>query len=655
MFGKLAFRNVRRQIGNYVIYFITVSLTVALMFAVNNVIFSEHIRKFTDVFASMQTGLIGISIGISLIVSFVLGYATSFMLKLRKREFGTYLTLGMTRKNILSIFILETMILCVVALGIGIVLGLFLYQGMMAIMTKLMEMEFAFASYSPKGLLFTIVLVCGVFLLSSVTSAFYLKRATIYHLIHGEKMVEKGVKHPKLWLIVTLLSFVIVMGSCWGFWRETEKAFLGDSNGQGLLVALGTLSAGLLFFHIGLARSVVNLMLNRKSFCSKGTNVFTLRQLSGKLRTNSVMAGILAFLIAFAIIGANTSFVQKISEQNALNQNYPFDVLAIFDPIEPPPVSLEEGEQIIGNYAEIEQTIPYEMYTTGTGYFHSFTKWTGEGYEGLTDSFIKESDFNHLLVALGREPIQLNETYLIVANFPQIEQYDFSKGVLERNGVRCTFQGMVSDIPLFSYVFFFVVIPDAVAEGMTVETEYVAMDLKDGKFDARALKAELSYAYQYPNRETIDQRCDYTIREYGRMEQNSTSAILVVGALYVAVVFVFMAMAILALKTLAGLEEDKQRYQILFRLGASRKEQNRTLFRQTFSFFFLPFGLPVLLSIPTGIICGKIMELGGFGGTGGTVCLTAGVIALVMVAIYLLYFTATYLIAKRAIVHTCIE
>ena len=40
---KLAARNVKRQIGNYLIYFITVSLTVALMFAINNVIFEEQL------------------------------------------------------------------------------------------------------------------------------------------------------------------------------------------------------------------------------------------------------------------------------------------------------------------------------------------------------------------------------------------------------------------------------------------------------------------------------------------------------------------------------------------------------------------------------------------------------------------------------------
>ena len=146
---------------------------------------------FAESMQELKSGLIGITVFVSIIVAFVLGYATSFILKLRKREFGTYLTLGMTRKNILSIFILETMILCVAAILAGILLGVFIYQGLMALITNLMEMEFSFASYSASGLLLTIALVVTVFLLSSITSSLYLNRVSVYHLLHGDRMVEK--------------------------------------------------------------------------------------------------------------------------------------------------------------------------------------------------------------------------------------------------------------------------------------------------------------------------------------------------------------------------------------------------------------------------------------------------------------------------------
>ena len=103
-------------------------------------------------------------------MAFVLSYATSFMLKLRKREFGTYLTLGMSRRNILILFISETMFICLIALGLGLALGLVIYQGLMAIMMNLMEMEFVLSPYSLDGVFFTIVLVVAIFVLSSIES-----------------------------------------------------------------------------------------------------------------------------------------------------------------------------------------------------------------------------------------------------------------------------------------------------------------------------------------------------------------------------------------------------------------------------------------------------------------------------------------------------
>ena len=96
MLSKLAMRNVRRQVGNYLIYFMTVAFTVAMLFSVSNIMFSDNLMRYTAVNKEVYSALISTVILISAIVAFVLSYATSFMLKLRKREFGTYLTLGLS-------------------------------------------------------------------------------------------------------------------------------------------------------------------------------------------------------------------------------------------------------------------------------------------------------------------------------------------------------------------------------------------------------------------------------------------------------------------------------------------------------------------------------------------------------------------------------
>ena len=91
---KLALKNARRQAGNYGIYFITVTMSVALIFAINNVICNRQLQIFADTVKELGQGLDMLIWFIALVMAFVLGYGTSFMLKLRKREFGTYMILG---------------------------------------------------------------------------------------------------------------------------------------------------------------------------------------------------------------------------------------------------------------------------------------------------------------------------------------------------------------------------------------------------------------------------------------------------------------------------------------------------------------------------------------------------------------------------------
>lgn len=655
MLSKLALRNVQRQVGNYLIYFMTVALTVAMLFAVNNILFSEQLRLYADAYDDMQGGMVAMAVMISVIVAFVLSYATAFMLKLRKREFGTYLTLGMTRRNVLTIFVSETMIICAFALGLGLGLGLFLYQGLSALLMSLLEMEFTLASYSVQALELTIGLVIGIFILASLTSALYLKRVSIYDLLHGETR-SKTVKHPRLWFLVTIIALGLMIGSLIMFDGQVELTVKNDGM-SGMLVAVAVFAVAEILFHVGLSRSLVHVLLGRKKLCARGTNTFVLRQLSGSLGSNSVMLGFLAFLLTFAVIGSNVAFSRKVSQEEALMRSYPYNIryassfeFEAYGQGEEKYVAIppEQAEGIISKYVTIEHKIPVNVYTSGGHDFYEKTKWSGEGYEMLRDSFISQSDFNALITPLGIEPVQLHDQYLIVSNVREHLGGQWTDFVYERGGKSYTMQSLCADVPTLSYVYFYVVLPDEAVADMVVETEYVFYDTSDEPYDAMALKQELTYQAEHWGE--MQNMCDYTLRECRRLQENQVSAILVIGALFVAAVFLFMAMAILALKTLSTLSEDRQRHGILFRLGASQRERGRALFRQTFSFFLLPFAVPILMSIPVALICRHIMILAGVPGLLPQITAIAAATAGVMVLVYMLYYTATYLIAKRTVV-----
>ena len=120
----------------------------------------------------------------------------------------------------------------------------------------------------------------------------------------------------------------------------------------------------------------------------------------------------------------------------------------------------------------------------------------------------------------------------------------------------------------------------------------------------------------------------------------------VIGTLYVSTVFVCMALAILSIKTLSGLDEEKDRFAILYRLGADITMQKQTVRRQVLAFFLSPFFLPVFATVPFGMFCGKVYEIWDFNGLSGPRAMEIAVLITGVIAgIYALYFFITYQIA----------
>lgn len=647
MLCKLALRNVRRQVGNYLIYFVTVSFTVAMFFAVSNMIFSENLRRFTVSSEDTEITLTILVILISLVVAFVLSYATSFLMKLRKREFGMYLTLGMTRRNITAIFLSETAIIGLLALGMGLAFGLFFYQGLSALLMSLLEMEFTLAAYAPKGLMMTVVLVAVIFLLASLTSAVYLRRTSVYSLLQGEKP-GKSVKHPLLWLLVTLISLAGILMGLSFIGREAEQNIIHGEPFDQVLNACLLLAGLIILFHIGFSRSLIYVLLKQKRLCAKGTNTFVFRSLSGALASNSLMLGCLAFLLTFAVAGINISFLQRLGQETELDRSYPYDVWYTGEINGRTGIPVKQAEQIIEAYAEIENRFTYSLYRWDEDVFRQQTQWSS--YEGMADTYLKVSDFNRLITPLGYAPVELSDEYLIISNIPEAKSDDWVGVVYSHNGKTYVQKEICTNYPVFTYQYFYLVVPDEVVGDMEVEVKYTVYDLAEGKLDALALRKELSYTDADGFGGDGREHCDYRLREYGRQEQNSSNAVLVIGALFVAAVFLFLAMAILALKTLVGLDSDRRRYEILFHLGLGEREQGRTLFGQTFGFFMIPFVMPILMSIPVAGICRRVVMASRMAELAGQIPVIVTVTTVVVAVVYFLYYVATYRIAKGIVV-----
>ena len=646
MFGKLAFRNVCRQIQNYLIYFITVSLSIALLFAVNNLSYSDRIQSLADMSSDISSMFTMVTVLSCIVTALVLSYAAGFMLKLRRREFGMYLTLGMTRRNIQTLFVCETGLLSALAMIVGMGAGLVIFQLLAALFASILEIPFTISAYSVQGILLTVIVGTGMFLLSTVASLRYLKKVTISELLK-EEAVEKTEKHPVLWCTISVLLLAVFL-ICLMITYQSMIAAFRNQDGVQLLLWLAVDLVMVFLVHFALSRTLAGMLLRNQKLKNRGTNTVVLRGLSGKMNMNALLIGALATLLVFAIAMTNVAFGEKTFQDRTIEKECPYDVMALYDTAKEQDISMEEGRQILEKYSSITDQLDFQFYSLGETTLCSSIM----GYEemGWTDQYMPLSQFNQLLSGCGYEPISLQREYLLITDVQGICDVDFSGKTVSLNGETYSWAGSRMDFPDFARrLWMYFVVPDDAIANMPVSANGAAYTLENHRPDSEAMLSDLTEYVE--TEEGMEETCNYAIKEYIRIYSKANAGVLIIGALYVSTVFVCMALAILSVKTLSVLEDERRRFAILYRLGADTRMQKSALLRQTGAFFLIPFAFPILMTVPIGVIFKKVYEIWNLPGLSGIQAMqTAAVIALVITGIYVLYYFITYRIACNHVI-----
>lgn len=631
MLFKLAARNVRRQIGSYLIYFITVSLTIALIFAVNNMIYSDVMDTLVQQVAYfIRPILVIISCIMCIIMAFVIGYATNFLLRRRKKEFGLYLTLGMTRDNILSIFAGETVITFLVSLVAGMLVGLGLYQGFMVIFTNFIDYVYTPGGYTFSGFGVTLAMVVAIFFIAFAASLGYLRYAKIATLLHGEKTSEKKVRAPAMWiglLVVAVALFIIASCSLIGWMRQGN--FFWHIGELTLIVLM--LLASVFMLPLCLAKVVFWALLKRSCCSSRGAGRFTVRQLSGKLTSNGLMMGTLSLLLAVAIVGPNIFLSMTGTMNEQLDSEYTYDITASnnADIHGSQMDKVDDVLEIIEEYADIESYVAYSRYYDG-------------GYNNELFLVVLESDFAKLCAIRGYSPPDFGGKLVRCA---VSEDGGFSFVPSSESGYAGT---MYIPDDLFvggNSPDDYTVAPDEWAEQLTLSYEILAVNLVSNDYDARALYAELMLCATGST--DGDNVYLFNLREWHRLYDISQIGLFLLGDLYISAVFVLLSVALLALKVLSMITEDRPRYRALWRLGASEGTMARSLFVQMLVLFFLPFFAPLLLNIPLYVAVNTLAKISAM--PIATASLPGQLLGLsgAVLAVFAVYFLASFLVAWR--------
>ncbi len=192
--SKLSLRNAKRQAGDYLVYFFTIIMVAALIYAFNGLIFSTEVQNLSKKMVQMPGMIILASIVVVCIISWLVSYTTNFMLIRRSREFGLYVLIGLENKQVARLFFLENMVVGGCALVIGILLGNFLFQVLQAIIFALFGIPYFFSFFfSVKAVGLTLVYFLFIYLFAQMKSRRRIRRMKIHDLIYFDKQNEDAV------------------------------------------------------------------------------------------------------------------------------------------------------------------------------------------------------------------------------------------------------------------------------------------------------------------------------------------------------------------------------------------------------------------------------------------------------------------------------
>ena len=657
MLFKLSIKNIKKSFKDYAIYFLTLVLGVAIFYVFNALDSQEAMLQLTEtekeIISLMNEFLSGVSILVAVILGFLIIYASRFLVKRRKKEFGIYLTLGMGKRQVSKILLMETLIIGFISLAVGLGLGIIASQFMSIVVAKLFEADmsrFEFV-FSQTAMLKTVMYYAIIYLIVMVFNVF---AVTKYKLIDLLNAAKKGEKIKTRNLTISLILFIISVGILgFAYYLATQR--LDSLDLFGLSILLGIIGTFLLFF--SMSGFILKLVQSNKRLYLKGLNIFTLRQINSKVNTTVFSMSIICLLLFFTITIFSSAWSINVSLKNDLVYGTPADI-------------------VIASYAEETKDVKADILDKvgySTDNFSGYARGNTYGFESVTvgslltpilddvlksypylmvDSYLpvmKISDYNKFASFYGRDTYSLNDDeFILVADYPGMIEYQnmaLEKGVTLKIGDKeyhnkydeckeglLQMSGNKTNTGI-------VVVPDNVdiSSNETIRS-YLAANYKGDKNKAEENLREYMDEIN-SNGAVADTKLEIYTASTG------LRAIMIFIGLYLGVIFLISSAAILALKELSDSSDNKEKYQMLRRIGVDDKKLNRALFTQIFIFFMFPLVIAIIHSI-FGIMCANtIMESMSVTSNMTSILTTA----LLIVVIYGGYFIVTYTTSKRII------
>lgn len=679
MLFKLSLKNINKSIKDYAIYFFTLILGVAI-FYVFNAIDSQTVMLVTtkntaEIIKLMTNMLSGVSVFVSVILGFLIIYASRFLIKRRNKEFGIYLTLGMSKRKISLILFFETLFIGVISLAVGLGLGFVLSQAMSVLVANLFEADmtnFHFI-FSKSACVKTLIYFGIMYLLVMIFNTVIIGKCKLIDLISASKKSEK-VRLKNAW--VCTIIFIISSGTLGYAYYLVTAGFpkLDTANKIFIPIILGAVSTFFIFW--SLSGLILKIFKSIKKAYYKGLNSFVLRQVSSKINTMVFSMTIICLMLFVTICVFSSALSIKNSMTKNLNELAPVDVQLtkiIFDDeegyanaamIEDSKLSVKETmkKNNINLDDMLKNEIAFNIYKTDE---LTLEDMFGENIEEIkkeykflrynaNEKIMRISDYNKVAKMYGNKTYTLNDDeYLIVADYESMVKL---RNMALKNKPKITLNGN-SYIPKYEtcqYGFVelssnhinegIVIVPDNAVNDSWITHKALLGNYKTNNKDE---KIKLDERISKVTNKLWDESSLISFNSKLDIAESSIGlgALVTFIGLYLGIIFLLASAAILALKELSESTDNKERFRMLRKLGTDEKMINKALFSQIAIFFMFPLLVAIIHSFFGIKFCVNILETFGTTGLLPSIMMTA----LFIIVIYGGYFLITYYCSKNII------
>lgn len=583
IYEKLAVTNLKNNRKTYVPYIFTGVLTVMMFYIIDALSRGKGItQNKLKICLQYATGVI-----IVFAVIFLF-YTNSFLIKRRKKEIGVYNILGMGKRHIARMMAVETILTAGISilggLVFGIIFGKLMYLLLLKILHNSVDMQF---SVNGTAIVQTVILFAGIFLLTYLYNILQIQLVNPVELLHGG---NQGEKEPKSrWLLV--IVGVAALGN--GYWIAlTTEAPL-----EALLkffVAVVCVIIGTYALFIAGSIVVLKILRKNKAYYYNPKHFTSVSGMIYRMKQNGAGLANICVLSTMVLVMVSTTVSLYAGMEDILDSRFPRDVSIVCN--EADTNNEETLQRLIKEQCEKAGVKITDRVRYRYGSMNAVLK--GNNLEKVEQYYpdnhfyyvemITQEEYNRI----EKQNVSLKEQEILTyttngkCGKKQIniagQNYQVKKELSEMTSQPKSTAEMYKTL----YIVF------ANAEQIERIESFSYAD----KFNLKGDDGKQKEALEQIQNEFYEKFPDGTMES--RMLSRSSFYELYGGLFFIGIylgsMFIMATVLIIYYKQISEGYDDRERYQIMQKVGMSKKEVKRSIRSQVLSVFFLPLVVAVI-------------------------------------------------------------